>query len=77
MRAALAGLDLAPVCRIGAALPRERSPAMWPVSYTWSVRLFRYSGALPIFPAEKQPGASDLWPTPTPPPSPAQVVCHI
>lgn len=66
MRTALVGLDLAAACRTQAALPRERSPPAWPVSYTRNVRLFRYSGTLPVFPAEMQPGSSDLWPTPTP-----------
>ena len=60
MRTALAGLDLAAACRTRTALPHERCPPVWLVSYTWNVRLFRYSGALPIFPAEMQPGASDL-----------------
>lgn len=77
MRTALAGLDLAAACRTRAALPRECSPPVWPVSYTRNVRLFRYSGTLPVFPAEMQPGASDLWPTPTRSSFPAQITGHI
>lgn len=65
------------MCRTRAALPPERCPPTWSVSYAQKVRLFHYSGALPIFPAEMQPGASDLWPTPAPCPSLAQVTGHI